>query len=34
MARVLPLLHEWKIVYSDSNAVVLVPAASGTPEKK
>jgi hypothetical protein len=28
MVRVLPLLHEWKIVYSDNLAVVLVRAAS------
>jgi hypothetical protein len=34
MARVLPLLHEWKVVYSDSNAVVLVPAATGNREQK
>ena len=34
MARVLPLLHEWKIVYSDNNAVVFVRAASGNPAEK
>jgi hypothetical protein len=34
MARVLPLLHEWKIVYSDNIAVILVRAASGNPAEK
>jgi hypothetical protein len=32
MTRVLPLLHEWKIIYSDSNSVILVrtPTEDGT----
>ena len=34
MARLLPLLHEWKIAYSDNNAVVLVRAASGNPAEQ
>ena len=29
MARVLPLLHEWKIVFSDDNAVIFERTASG-----
>ena len=31
MVRLLPLLHEWKIVYSDNNAVILVRSASASP---
>jgi hypothetical protein len=34
MVRVLQLLHEWKIVYSDDNAVVLVPAEAGNRAEK
>jgi hypothetical protein len=30
MARVLPLLHEWKIVYSDNNSVILMRTAPGS----
>jgi hypothetical protein len=30
MARVLPLLHEWKIVYSDNNSVILMRTAHGS----
>jgi hypothetical protein len=30
MARVLPLLHGWKLVYQDDNAVIFVRSAPGT----
>jgi hypothetical protein len=36
MARLLPLLHEWKMIYSDNNAVILVRTAtdnSGKPNR-
>jgi hypothetical protein len=31
MARVLPLLHEWKIVYTDDNSVIFVRTAPAIP---
>jgi hypothetical protein len=31
MVRILPLLHEWKIVYSDNKAVILVRTGSASP---
>jgi len=31
MVRVLPLLQEWKIVYSDDNSVIVLHTASATP---
>jgi len=34
MARVLPLLHEWKAVYSDNNSVIFVRAAAASREDK
>jgi hypothetical protein len=33
MTRVLPLLHEWKIVYSDNNAVIFVRTAVAGQER-
>jgi hypothetical protein len=31
MVRILPLLHEWKIVYADNKAVILVRTGSASP---
>jgi hypothetical protein len=34
MAHVLPLMPEWKMVYSDNNSVIFVRAAAGSHEQR